>query len=116
MPSIFAYYQKVASDTPSGMEKKRDSAAKRTDLKAPGNRRQLRKDHFSAGPIRKYGQILLPAESYNNKRIPGTCVVPPIWVSVRSAARSLSKLPDIGRSDSALPSAARNGGHRTRDK
>ena len=39
-PSLIARRQ--VSNTPSGMEKKRDPARKRTDLKAPGKRCQLR--------------------------------------------------------------------------
>ena len=51
-PLSFAYRQKATSDTPSGMEKKRDPAAKGTDLKAPGIRRQLRQDCFGTRRVR----------------------------------------------------------------
>lgn len=63
-PLSFAYRQKAASNTPSGMEKKRDPAAKRTDLKTPGSRRQLRKDCFGARYVRQYRQVLLQAKPY----------------------------------------------------
>ena len=51
-PLSFAYRQKATSDTPSGMEKECDPAAKGTDLKAPGIRRQLRQDCFGTRRVR----------------------------------------------------------------
>ena len=44
--------------------KKRDSAGKRTDLKAPGKRCQLRQDCFGAQYVRQYRQVLLQAKPY----------------------------------------------------
>jgi len=46
------------------MEKKRDSAAKRTDIKAPSSGRQLRQDCLGARYIRQYRQVLLQAQPY----------------------------------------------------
>ena len=61
-PLSFAYRQKAASNTPSGMERKCDPAAKGTDLKALDIRRQLRQDCIGARHVRKYRQVLLQAQ------------------------------------------------------
>ena len=59
-PSLIARRQ--ISHTPSGMEKKRDPTAERTDRKPPGIRNQLWKDSHDAGYIRQYRQVLLQAQ------------------------------------------------------